>query len=229
MLRNKKNGPAGAKQRRLYLRVQAEQLDTGSCQWNTFFLGLARCGDFERASPARFRSCAAAPLFIDLLLRSGAQSLPSNMFRSLSRMCIHPTMRLHDLLLSALLAASPLPSLYLFRLLLRQVRALPLPCSPRSCLLSPFLFVQLALKYYKFFISYALIILIYFIIHYLNGISNVYEYFKSLTLHTVVLILAVGFYNKLKKQPYVVAYAIEFLAFLNLIAVFLSLLTINLN
>jgi hypothetical protein len=90
-------------------------------------------------------------------------------------------------------------------------------------LLAPFLFFQLLPKYLNFFLVYGLCVIMYFIIHYFNGINNYFEYFKSLLLHTVVMILVVGFYNKLKNKPYVVAHTVELIAFLNLIAVVFSL------
>lgn len=96
-----------------------------------------------------------------------------------------------------------------------------------TIILSPIVFIFILPKYIKLFTLYLLVVLFYFVIHSLYGVTNYFEYFKSILLHTSVFILVIGFYNKLKKNPIDVVSAIELLAVLNLIAVFFSLLVIK--
>lgn len=63
----------------------------------------------------------------------------------------------------------------------------------------------------------------YFLIHYSLGIESYFEYFKSFALHTAVLFLVLGFYERLKNKPKTVFKAIESLTNLNFIATLLAI------
>ncbi|MET1258517.1 hypothetical protein ABV409_04205 [Flagellimonas sp. DF-77] len=84
--------------------------------------------------------------------------------------------------------------------------------------LAPFLFFQVSKTYWRILLLYVLLAFFYFIIHYVNGIVDYFEYFKSFLLHSAVMFLVIGFYHRLKKKPESVFEAIRNLTWLNLIA-----------
>lgn len=86
-------------------------------------------------------------------------------------------------------------------------------------ILSPVFFLKTISRYVKFYALFGTIMLFYFGVHSISGIDNTFEYFKSLTLHFIVAVIAVSFYDQLKRKTYQVAYAIEVLAVLNVVAI----------
>ena len=93
-------------------------------------------------------------------------------------------------------------------------------------LLSPLFFLNTIQRYFKFYLFFGAMALFYFVAHSLSGIENSFEYFKSLTLHFIVAIIAVSFFDQLKRKPFQVAHTIEVLAILNMIAMVFALFVI---
>lgn len=93
-------------------------------------------------------------------------------------------------------------------------------------ILSPVFFLKTISRYVKFYALFTTIMLFYIGVHSISGIDNTFEYFKSLTLHFIVAVLTVSFYDQLKRKTYQVAYAIEVLAILNIVAVVFAILVI---
>lgn len=94
-------------------------------------------------------------------------------------------------------------------------------------ILSPLFFLKTVQRYIKFYLLFIVFVLFYLGVHSILGIDNLFEYFKSLTLHFIVAVLGVSFYDQLKRKPFQVAYAIEVLALLNIIAVFFAFIVMK--